>query len=82
MISGRDLQRAWNRRPGSRLTFKPGPEEKISTKLDRVPLEDAINRLSDNVAVFYAKDPKEQNYRIAKIAVLLKGRERWAAYGW
>ena len=38
-------------------------------------LEDAINRLSDNVAVFYAKDPKEQNYRIAKIAVLLKGRE-------
>jgi hypothetical protein len=31
---------------------------------------------SDNVAVFYTQDPKEQTYKIAKIAVLLRDAKR------
>jgi hypothetical protein len=47
-----------------------GPEEKITTRLERVPLEDGIKRLAKNVSVFYAQDEKTNTRRIARVVVL------------
>jgi len=52
------------------VDVQTGSEAKISIKLDRIPLEEAIKRLSDNVAVIYANE-----HKIAKISVLLRGGE-------
>jgi hypothetical protein len=58
-----------------KFEFHAASDEKISNKLDRVALEEAIKRLLENVALFYDKDQREQNYRVVKIAVRLRGGE-------
>jgi hypothetical protein len=50
-----------------------GPEQTITARLDRVPLEDGIRQLATNVSVFYAQGGNAQNQRIAKIVVLSEG---------
>jgi hypothetical protein len=47
-----------------------GSEEKITIRLDRVPLEDGIRQLAKNVSVFYAQDPRSNTRRIARVVVL------------
>jgi biopolymer transport protein ExbD len=50
------------------------PGEKITTRLDRVPLEDGVKRLARNVSVFYAQDSETHRRRIARIVVLAEGK--------
>lgn len=50
------------------------PEEKITTRLDRVPIEDGIKQLAKNVTVFYAEDSKDKTQRITRVVVLPEGK--------
>jgi hypothetical protein len=52
-----------------------GPEQKITIQFDRVPLEDAIKKLSKNVSIFYTQDPKDNRPRIVRVAVLPEGKQ-------
>jgi len=47
-----------------------GPTETVTMNLDKVPLEEGIKRLSNNVTIFYGAKPNEKGYRITKIVVL------------
>lgn len=60
----------------ARITFDSniGPEEKITLRLDRVPLEEGIKQLAKNVTVFYAQDPNDKTPRITKVVVLSDGK--------
>jgi len=51
-----------------------GPEEKITTRLERVPLEDGIRQLAKNVSVFYTQDARSHTHRIARVVVLSEGK--------
>lgn len=51
-----------------------GPEEKITNRLDRVPLEDGIRQLAKNVSFVYAQDAKSNSRRIARVIVLSETR--------
>ena len=51
-----------------------GPEEKITTHLDRVPLEEGIKQLAKNVTVFYAEDSKDKTPRIRRVVALSEGK--------
>ncbi len=51
-----------------------GPEEKITTRLERVPLEDGIRQLAKNVSVFYTQDARSNTRRIARVVVLSEGK--------
>jgi type II secretory pathway component GspD/PulD (secretin) len=51
-----------------------GPEEKITARLDRVPLEDGIRQIAKNVSVIYAQDAKTNTRRIAKVVVLSEAK--------
>ncbi len=51
-----------------------GPEEKITTRLERVPLEDGIRQLAKNVSVFYTQDARSNTHRIARVVVLSEGK--------
>jgi hypothetical protein len=50
-----------------------GPEEKITTRLDRVPIEDGIRQLANNVSFFYAENPTDKTRRIERVVVLSTG---------
>jgi hypothetical protein len=50
-----------------------GPDERISTHLDRVPLEEGIKQLAKNVTVFYTENPKDKSRRISRVVVLSEG---------
>ena len=52
-----------------------GPEEKITTSLNRVPIEDGINQLAKNVTVFYAQGPNDKTRRIERVVVLSERKE-------
>jgi hypothetical protein len=56
-----------------RIESNIGPEERITVRLDRVPLEEGIKQLAKNVTVFYAESPKDKTLRIEKIVVLSEG---------
>lgn len=47
-----------------------GPEEKITIRLDQVPLEEGIKQLAKNATVFYAENPKDKTRRITRVVVL------------
>ena len=51
-----------------------GSEEKVTIRLDRVPLEEGIKRLAKNVTVFYTETPKDKSRRISRVVVLSEGR--------
>ena len=51
-----------------------GQEEKVTIRLERVPLEDGIKQLAKNVIVFYAENPKDKTSRISRVVVLSEGR--------
>ena len=51
-----------------------GPEEKITTRLERIPLEDGIKQLAKNVSVFYAQDATTNTRRIARVVVLSEAK--------
>ncbi len=51
-----------------------GQEEKITTRLERVPLEDGIRQLAKNVSVFYTQDARSNTHRIARVVVLSEGK--------
>ena len=53
-----------------------GPDEKITIRLDRVPLEEGFKRLAKNVSVFYSQDPKDKTARITRVVVLSEGKAR------
>jgi hypothetical protein len=46
-----------------------GPEEKITIRLDRVPLEEGIKQLAKNVTVFYAED-SNKTPRITRVVII------------
>ena len=52
-----------------------GPEEKITIRLERVPLEDGIRQLAKNVTVFYAENPKDTSRQITRVVVLSEQKE-------
>ncbi|MGZ9241719.1 MAG: hypothetical protein ACXW6K_14660 [Candidatus Binatia bacterium] len=60
----------------AKITFDSniGPEEKVTIRLDRVPLEEGIKRLAKNVTVFYTETPKDKSRRISRVVVLSEGR--------
>jgi hypothetical protein len=47
-----------------------GLEERITIRLDRVPLEEGIKQLARNVTVLYAEDSKHKTRRITNVVVL------------
>jgi hypothetical protein len=61
----------------ARITFETtiAPEEKITIRLDRVPIEAGIRQLAKNVTVFYDEDPNDKTRRIAKVVVLSDRKE-------
>lgn len=62
------------RQSGIRIDSNIGPDEKITTRLERVPIEDGIKQLAKNVSVFYAQDPKSHTRRIARVVVLSESK--------
>jgi hypothetical protein len=52
------------------------PEEKITTSLNGVPIEDGIKQLAKNVSVFYAQGPNDKTRRIERIVILSEVKER------
>jgi hypothetical protein len=60
-----------------KITFDSniGPEEKITIRLERVPLEDGIRQLAKNVTIFYTENPKDKTRRISRIVVVSEGKE-------
>jgi len=51
------------------------PEEKVTIRLERVPLEDGIRQLAKNVSVFYTENPKDKTRRISRVVVVSEGKE-------
>jgi hypothetical protein len=64
------ILREISRQAGIVIDSNIGPAERITTRLERVPLEDGIRQLAKNVSVFYAQDPKTHVRRIARVVVL------------
>lgn len=60
------------------IDSKIAQEEKVTIRLERLPIEAAIKQLAKNVIVFYAEDPNSKTSRIARV-VVLSGNE--GAYG-
>jgi hypothetical protein len=59
----------------ARITIESniGSEEKITIRLDRVPIEDGIRQLANNVSFFYAENPTDKTRRIERVVVLSTG---------
>ena len=47
-----------------------GPLETVTVRFEKVPLEEGIKRLSNNVTILYGAKPNEKGHRITKIVVL------------
>jgi len=60
----------------AKITFDSniGPEEKITIRLERVPLEEGIKQLAKNVTVFYTENSKDKSRRISRVVVLSEGK--------
>ena len=66
----------------AKITFDSniGPEEKVTIRLDRVPLEDGIKQLAKNVTVFYTENPKDKSRRISTGGRIIRRKRRiWAS---
>lgn len=61
---------------GIRIDTNIAPEVKITTSLNRVPIEDGIKKLARNVTVFYAQGPDDKSRRIERVVILSEVKER------
>ena len=61
----------------AKITFDSniGPEEKVTTHLDRVPLEEGIKRLATHATIFYTENPKDKSRRVTRVVVLSEEKE-------
>jgi hypothetical protein len=61
----------------AKITFDSnmGPEEKITIRLERVPLEDGTRQLAKNVTIFYTENPKDKTRQISRVVVVSEGKE-------
>ena len=61
----------------TKITFDSniGPEEKVTIRLQRAPLEDGIRQLAKNVTIFYTENPKDKTRRISRVVVVSEGKE-------
>jgi hypothetical protein len=62
------------RQSGIAIENNIGPEEKITTRLDRVPLEDGIRQIAKNVSFTYAQDANAKTRRISRVVVLTEAK--------
>ena len=62
------------RQSGITIDSNIGPEEKITTRMDRVPLEDGIRQLAKNVCFTYEQDANSKARRIARVVVLSEAK--------
>jgi len=53
-----------------------GPAETVTMRFDKVPLEEGIKRLSNNVTIVYGEKPNEKGHRITKIVVLSEDKRK------
>jgi hypothetical protein len=61
----------------AKITFDSniGPEEKVTIRFERIPLEDGIRQLAKNVSVFYTENPRDKTRRISRVVVVSEGKE-------
>jgi len=62
------------RQSGIAIDSNIGPEEKITTRLERVPLEDGIRQLAKNVSFTYTQAANSKTRRIARVVVLSEAK--------
>jgi hypothetical protein len=60
---------------GIPIDFNIAPEEKITIRLDGVPIDAGIRQLAKNVTVFHVEDSKNKTRRIARVVVLSDGKD-------
>jgi len=53
-----------------------GPAETVTMRFEKVPLEQGIKRLSNNVTILYGAKPNEKGHRITKIVVLSEDKRK------
>ena len=53
-----------------------GPTETVTMRFEKVPLEEGIKRLSNNVTILYGAKPNEKGHRITKIVVLSEDKRK------
>jgi len=53
-----------------------GPAETVTMRFEKVPLEEGIKRLSNNVTIVYGEKPNEKGHRITKIVVLSEDKRK------
>jgi hypothetical protein len=47
----------------------PGLDKTITLTFERLPLEEGLKRITENIAIFYAKDSQEQAPRIVRVVL-------------
>jgi len=53
-----------------------GPAETVTMRFEKVPLEEGIKRLSNNVTIVYGEKPNDTGHRITKIVVLSEDKRK------
>jgi hypothetical protein len=53
-----------------------GPAETVTMRFEKVPLEEGIKRLSNNVTILYGGKPNDKGHRITKIVVLSEDKRK------
>ena len=53
-----------------------GLAETVTMRFDKVPLEEGIKRLSNNVTIVYGEKPNDTGHRITKIVVLSEDKRK------
>jgi hypothetical protein len=53
-----------------------GPTETVTMRFEKLPLEEGIKRLSNNVTIHYADKPNQKGHRITKIVVLSEDKQK------
>ncbi|MCM3905784.1 MAG: hypothetical protein ND866_29175 [Pyrinomonadaceae bacterium] len=64
------------KRAGIAVAGNIGPAETVTMRLDKVPLEEGIRRLSNNVTILYGEKPNDKGHRITKIVVLSEDKRK------
>jgi hypothetical protein len=64
------------RQAGIAVEGNVDPAETVTMRFDKVPLEEGIKRLSNNVTIHYGDKPNEKGHRITKIVVLSEDKRK------
>ena len=67
---------AIGQRTGIPMVIYPGVDERITIRLTRVALDEALKQLTPNVALVTAQSPDAPPHRIAKVYVFAKGQAK------